>query len=328
MSHSHDISGKRGAAGADLDPDIRRFVTHMGEAWARHPALDTVSPAQARKIAELVRAPWAAGGPVMHRTREHFVPCGEQRFVRVRVHEPSDRPLGPALIYLHGGGWTIFSIDTHDRVMREYAHRAQVAVVGVDYSLSPETRFPQALQEIAAVIAWLREHGAVLGIDPRALCIGGDSAGANLAIATALALRDAASGAALRGMLLNYGAFDSACDYPSYDVFGGAGYMLGDTEMAAFWRNYLGDDSGETSPLACPLRAQLHGLPPAYLAVAECDVLYDENIVMIGRLKAAGVPVTANVYGAVSHSFLEAVSISHIADRAFDDAATWLRSVL
>jgi acetyl esterase len=328
VRHSQDNSRKRGAAGADLDPDIRRFVTRMGESWAHHPALDTISPAQARKIAELVRAPWAAGGPVMHRTREHFVPCGEQRYVRVRVHEPLDRPLGPALIYLHGGGWTIFSIDTHDRVMREYAHRAQVAVVGVDYSLSPETKFPQALQEISAVVAWLRQHGAALGMDPRALCIGGDSAGANLAIATALALRDAQRGDALRAMLLNYGAFDSTCDYPSYDVFGGAGYMLGDTEMAAFWRNYLGSDSDEPSPLACPLRARLQDLPPAYLAVAECDVLYDENILMIGRLKAAGVAVTANVYGGVSHSFLEAVSISHIADRAFDDAATWLRSVL
>lgn len=310
-----------------LDPDIRRFVISMGEAWARHPVLDRVSPAQARRIAEQVRAPWARGGPVMHRTREHAVPFGEAG-IRIRVHYPLDRPLGPALIYLHGGGWTIFSIDTHDRLMREYAHRAQVAVVAVDYSLSPEAKFPRALQETVAVVRWLRWHGETLGIDPRSLAIGGDSAGANLAIAAALALRDAETGDALRGMILNYGAFDNACDSPAYRIFGGAGYMLGDAEMAAFWRNYLADDGGDVSPLACPLRARLQGLPPAYLAVAECDVLYDENIAMIRRLKEAGVAVTANIYAGASHSFLEAVSISRLAERAFDDAATWLRSVL
>jgi acetyl esterase len=303
----------------------------MGEAWAQHPALDRVSPAEARQIAELVRAPWARGGPVMHRTREDSVPCGEA-CVRIRVHYPLDwpldRPLGPALVYLHGGGWTIFSIDTHDRLMREYAHRAQVAVVAVDYSLSPDAKFPRALQETMAVVRWLRGHGATLGIDPRSVAIGGDSAGANLAIATALALRDADAGDALRGMMLNYGAFDNACDYPTYTVFGGAGYMLGDAEMSAFWRNYLDDDGGEVSPLACPLQARLQGLPPAYLAVAECDVLYDENIAMIRRLKEAGVAVTANIYAGASHSFLEAVSISRLAERAFDDAATWLRSIL
>jgi acetyl esterase len=310
-----------------LHPDIRRFVTRMGEAWARHSPLDAVSPAEARRIAERVRAPWAQGGPVMHRTREHAVPLGEGR-VRIRVHYPLDRPLSPALIYLHGGGWTIFSIETHDRLMREYAQRAQIAVVAVDYSLSPEAKFPRALHETVAVVQWLRWHGETLGIAPRSLAIGGDSAGANLALGTALALRDAEAGAALRGMMLNYGAFDSACDYPSYRVFGGAGYMLGDAEMAAFWHNYLGDDIAGASPLACPLRARLQGLPPAYLAVAECDVLYDENIEMIRRLKAAGVAVTANIYSGASHSFLEAVSISRLAERAFDDAATWLRSVV
>lgn len=325
---SHDSPTKRGAGGADLDPDIRRFITTMGEGWAQHPALDTVSPPQARQIAEIVRAPWAKGGPVMHRTSEHYVPFGDGR-VRIRVHDPAgDRPLGPALVYLHGGGWTIFSIDTHDRLMREYAHRAQVAVVAVDYSLSPEVKFPRALQESAAVVQWLRHQGETLGIDPGAITIGGDSAGANLAIATALKLRDDGASDALRGMVLNYGAFDSACDYPSYGVFGGAGYMLGDAEMVTFWHNYLGPDIVNVSPLACPLRAQLRGLPPAYFAVAGCDVLYDENLAMIGRLQEAGVAVTANIYESASHSFLEAMSISSLANRALDDAAAWLRSVL
>lgn len=319
-------SAKPGAAGADLDPEIRRFVQSMSASWAEHPVLDSLSPAEARKVAEIVRGPWARGGPAMHRTSEQLLAFDAAK-VRVRVHEPIAGENRPALIYLHGGGWTLFSIDTHDRVMREYAHRAQMVVIAVDYSLSPEAKFPRALREIVSVVQWLRRHGRTWGVDPDRLVIAGDSAGGNLAITAALALREEGAGDALRGMLLNYGVFDSSCDYPSYRTFGGAGYMLGDAEMESFWRTYLAHDVDAENPLASPLRAQLEELPSAFLAVAECDVLRDENLAMAARLHEAGVPTVAKVYPGASHSFLEAVSISAVADRAFDDAAQWLKSV-
>lgn len=320
-------AGTTSAAGTDLDPEIRRFVELLSAGWAQHPPLDSVSRPEARLIAEMVRAPWTRGGPTMQRTSEHFVPFDQGR-IRIRVLDPIGTGANPALVYLHGGGWSMFSIDTHDRLMREYAHRAQVVVVAVDYSLSPEVKFPRALQECAAVVKWLHEHGSTLRIDPRRLGIGGDSAGANLSIATALLLRDEGMTTALRAVLLNYGVFDSSCDYPSYSRFGGAGYMLGDREMEGFWRNYLDDDTQREHPLACPLRAKLTGLAPTFLAVADCDVLRDENVAMIDRLRHYEVPVTAQIYAGTTHSFLEAMSISSVADRALTEGANWLRQTL
>ena len=177
------------ARGADLDPEIRRFVTKMGLAFSCYPDFNHLSPAEMRRVCEAVRAPWAAGGPVMTRRIDRIVstPVGD---VRVRVHNPSTRPGKPALIYMHGGGWKLFSIDTHDRLMREYAARADVVVVGVDYALSPEAKFPIAQEQVAHIAQWVRTHAAELEIDSNRIALGGDSAGGNLAITTALRLRD------------------------------------------------------------------------------------------------------------------------------------------
>ncbi|MGE3829042.1 MAG: alpha/beta hydrolase [Steroidobacteraceae bacterium] len=321
--HDQMPAKARGTA-ADLDPEVRRFVELMGASWAQHPPLGELPVTEARRVAEQVRAPWTRGGPPMRRTGEYRVPFGDTG-IRIRLLDPTGGGAMPALVYLHGGGWTLFSIDTHDRLMREYAQRAQVAVVGVDYSLSPEERFPRALHETVAVIEWLRAHGPGLGIDRDRIAVGGDSAGANLSVAAALSLRDRGLGDMLKGMLLNYGAYDNTCSYPSYRHYGGAGYMLGDDEMRSFWHNYLGDTGRNDDPLACPLRADLEGLPPAWLTVAECDVLYGENIAMIERLRGAGVPVQARTYAGTTHSFLEALSISAVAGHAMDDGARWLR---
>ena len=141
------------ARGADLDPEVRHFVATMSQAFADYPNFNNLSLPEMRRACEHIRAPWAAGGPVMEQRREHTVPtpAGE---VRVRIHNPSARANKPAFIYMHGGGWTTFSIDTHDRLMREYAARADVAVIGVDYALSPEAKFPVAQRQVAAVVRW------------------------------------------------------------------------------------------------------------------------------------------------------------------------------
>jgi acetyl esterase len=255
---------------------------------------------------------------------EAFRPGG----VRVRIYRPDDGPLLPVLVYLHGGGWTLFSLDTHDRLMREYAARAGVAVVGVDYSLAPEARFPTAIEEIVEVIAWLREAGAELGLDPERTAIGGDSAGANLAFATCLALREV--GAPLpAAMLLNYGAFDSRpADHASYLRYDGERYNLTAAEMASFWRGYLRGPEDHDNPLANVMLCDPASLPPAFFAIAACDVLADENVALASKLEAAGVETRVRVYEGAVHSFLEAVSISDLADRALDGAAEWLRARL
>jgi acetyl esterase len=306
----------------DVDPAIRAFVRRVNAAYAEHLGEGPVDVARARAVAETVREPWRTGGPAMAHTEERRV---GREAIRVRIHRPLAGATLPALVYLHGGGWTSFSLDTHDRLMREYAHRAGCAVVGVDYSLSPEVRFPRALVEVGQVLAWLREEGASAGIDPARLAIGGDSAGANLALASTVAARDL-SQPLVRGLLLAYGAFDET-PRESHARYGGEGYILTAAEMDWFWRNYRGEDRS-TDPLARPLHADLSGLPPVFLCIAECDILADENREMARRLAEAGVEVTAEIYRGATHSFLEAVSISGLAERAIDDGARFLRRIL
>src|SRR5215470_9207203 len=125
-----------------LDPQIRRFVSALAEGWAQFPDDGSRSIVEMRRIAEIVRRPWRQGGPAMAATSDMLLPT-RRGDVRVRLHRPSaEMAAQPALVYLHGGGWTMFSLDTHDRIMREFAARAGVVVVGVDYALSPEAKFP------------------------------------------------------------------------------------------------------------------------------------------------------------------------------------------
>ncbi|MGV3480090.1 MAG: alpha/beta hydrolase [Sphingobium sp.] len=308
----------------DLDPDIRRFQRDVAAAYGRYPDFDRLPLTERRRIAEDVRAPWAAGGPVMASTEERRVgPHG----VRIRIHRPKDRGDMPILVYIHGGGWTMFSLDTHDRLMREYAARAGVAVVGVDYSLSPEAKFPVALDEIVSAIRWLRAEGAALGLDASRIAIAGDSVGGNMTITANLRLR-AAGEPVLAAMLVNYGALDSRPVHPSYRRYDGPDYNLTTAEMAVFWANYARDAGDLDDPFACPMRADPAGLPPAFIAIAECDVLADENRIMAARLAEAGSAVTLRIYPGATHSFLEAVSIAPLADRALAEASAWLADTL
>ena len=190
--------------GDDLDPAVREFIRRTGEDFARLAAGRTLGNPEARKVAEAVREPWRAGGPLMRRTSERQV-VSEHGPVRVRIHQPAEDGPRPALIYLHGGGWTYFSLDTHDRLMREYAARAGVVVIGVDYALSPEARFPVALEQALAVVRWAAEGGAGADVLSSRLAIGGDSAGANLSLAAAMALRNQGLANLLSALLLSYG---------------------------------------------------------------------------------------------------------------------------
>jgi acetyl esterase len=310
--------------GQDLEPEIQRFVREMGQDWAKYPGFATAPAAEQRRIAELVRAPWTRGGPDMSSVTELRIPV-QGSDVRVRRYDPSPTGPKPALIYLHGGGWTIFSLDTHDRVMREYAARAGVCVLGVDYALSPEAKFPVALDQTCAVVRYVCQHGPELGIEPARVTLGGDSAGGNLSVAACLRLRDEGDGHLVRGMLLNYGGFGPEVSAEARHRFGGEGYMLSSDEVDMFWGNYLRDERDMTNPLVCPLRANLRGLPPALMVVAECDVITEQNLLMADKLREAGVRLQLEVYRGASHSFLEAVSIAPVADRAFADSARWLR---
>lgn len=312
----------------DVDPQIRRFVDAVGAAYAAHGPFERLTPPEQRKVCEQVRAPWREGGPEMASIRELSIPT-QRGPVRLRIYEPQAAgPPKPALVYLHGGGWTLFSLDTHDRVMREYAYRAGVTVVGVDYALAPEAPFPAALAQIVEVVRWLGRGGGGPGIDPGKIAIGGDSAGGNLSVCCALVLRQAGEGGLLKALLLIYGGFDNQPSPEADRRFGGPGYMLTPEERVIFWRNYVPDPKDLQNPLARPILADLRGLPPAMLVVGECDILIDHNRQMAERFEAAGVPVRLNVYAGATHSFIEAMSIADVARRALQDSSDWLKQTL
>jgi len=310
----------------DLEPAIRQFIEKTTADYARHIGDNSnPTPAEARRVAELVREPWRQGGPTMRDTRESLIPT-RRGVVRIRTYYPH-RELGPALVYLHGGGWAIFSLDTHDRLMREYAERAGVTVIGIDYALSPEARFPVAHEQCVDVLRWVSAHGDELGIDPAKIAVGGDSAGGNLAIGSCLALRDSGSGDLVKALILNYASFGGDFSDEYHERFGGPGYMLGSQEVGQFLEHYLSKPEDRNDPLLRIVDADLSNLPPIFLAIPECDLLTCQSLEMLPRLKAAGVNVHAAFYEGASHSFLEAMSISAVANRALDEEAAWLRGV-
>ncbi len=209
--------------------------------------------------------------------------------------------------------------------MREYAARAGICIIGVDYSLSPEARFPVALEQVVAVVHHVRDQASSLGIDADRLALGGDSAGANLSLSTALYLRDTGDDKTFRTLVLNYGAFGTDLSPDDVRNYGGSDYMLTAEEMAYFWNQYLASADDRTNPLAVPLLADLHALPPVFVCVPQCDVLTTQSLDLDARLQTAGVRTRTIVYAGASHSFLEAVSISPVAEQAFADTALWLQ---
>lgn len=311
------------APAAPLDPQIQEFLRRMASEGSKYPRRDTVSIVEGREIAEKVRAQWTQGGPVMARTVEHLVPTRHGP-VELRVHYPAERRLKAALLYIHGGGFALFSNNTHDRVMREYAGRAGIVVLGINYTRAPEAKYPRPLDECVDTVHWIRANAAALDLADDHLYIGGDSAGANLSMGTSITLRDAGL-PPLRGMVLNYGGYTFGTNFttPSVLKYGAGEYGLSAHMMAWFRSLYIEPD--RVDPRLSPLHARVEQLPPAYMVITECDPLYDENIEMQQRLAAAGVPVEAKVYPGTVHSFLEAVSIADVAGQAFDDTVAWMQ---
>ncbi len=309
------------------DPDIMLFIDDVRTAWRRlSHGLELDWPTR-RHLAEQTRLPWRQGGPQIASIREITAPTETGR-VRLRIYDPSPRQAKPALIYLHGGGWAMFSLDTHDRVMREYAHAGNIAVVGVDYSLAPEAHCPVALNQIVNVMRWLKVQGAEYGLDAERLALGGDSAGGNLSMGAVLKLRDAGETDTVKAVLSNYGNFNPECSPASLQRYGTAQDMLSGEEVREYWDNYIGHVRDRRDPYAVPVLARLHGLPPVFLVIGECDVLAEQNLQMAGGLLAAGVTVNAKVYPGAPHSFIEAVAVSSIARQAIVDGAQWLRHTL
>jgi acetyl esterase/lipase len=244
------------------------------------------------------------------------VPC------RLYMPDGGERP--PLIVYAHGGGFMQGSLPSWDAMLRELVRQSGAAALSVDYKLSPEHRFPKAFDEMAAVTRLMAREGAGLGIDPTRLAVGGDSAGANLALAAAMALRDEGL-QAIRFMLLIYGVYSTDSESPSWQRFGqGAG--LSQTQMRWIWETYLDSPQQRQDWRAAPILGGLRGLPPAHLIVGSLDPLQDDSRRLAAALDEAGVRHALKVYDGINHGFIRYGRLIGTARRALADCAAALHA--
>lgn len=312
-----------------VDPDMQQAMARMADI-ARENDLPAdrsrLTPEQARRRTELDRAWWNQDRPALARVEETAVP-GPTREVPVRLLYPSTDETLPVIVYLHGGGWVVGSLETHARGMHVLANAANCVVAAVDYALAPEHKFPTAVTEVAAVVEHVLANGADWGVDPRRIALAGDSAGANIALGAELHLRG--QGQSPVGALgLIYPVTDCDFETDSYRQFGGGEWGLSRAEMQAFYDHYVRDPRDYEDPRAVPMRADLAGLPPTFAAAAGLDVLRDDAIRLDARLRAAGVPCTLTVYEGVTHGFMTLTRMLPKAQEMIDDLAGKLSATL
>ena len=248
--------------------------------------------------------------------------------VHVRVFRPPGEDPKPGVIYFHGGGWVLGSCETHDDMCAEMADQAGAVVVLVDYRLAPEHRHPAQLEDSHKVLEWMRGSGRALGIDPSHIIGAGDSAGGQMTVGLALSLRDRGL-RQLRGQVLIYPVLGADTETGSYRRNANAP-CLTRGEMMFYLESFLGPRGGKnwSDPYAVPnIAADISGLPPAFISVAEHDPLCDDGIVFHEKLKAARIPTQLRREPALAHSFMRARHVSAPAMAGFTAIAAAIRTL-
>jgi acetyl esterase len=258
---------------------------------------------------------------------EFAIDGGDGRTLRVRHYRPFAEGAEPLTVYLHGGGFTVGDLDTHDEPCRILCREARTHVLSVAYRLAPEDPFPAALDDTRAALAWARANAAALGADPTRVAIGGDSAGANLAAVISLEHRDGPGAAAAQ--LLIYPPTDDRTPRPSQELYGD-GWFLDRADRTAFTAFYLdgtGADAADwrVSPL---LAADHSGQPPTLLVAAGFDLLRDEGMAYAEALEAAGAPVRRLMLGDQTHGLVHMTGASPGAAAAMRRIAAAWRELL
>jgi acetyl esterase len=282
------------------------------------PEYASLDPQGARALmaAVMAAAPPATDLPELASVSDTTIP-GPHGPIPVRHFRPHGAAKG-TIVYFHGGGWVLGDIDTGDGMCRRWAGWAGVEVLSIDYRLAPEYPFPIPLDDCFAGLEWAAANL------PGPFFVAGDSAGGNLSAAAAISARDA-GGPALAGQIIIYGALATDFGTASYREVGDKGWMLTAADMEYFWGHYLSGDADPASPLAVPLNlADTSGLPPAFIAAGDCDVLADDNLAYAELLRAAGVPVELRLDPGMIHGYYSMASFAEPARHAVDATVAWI----
>jgi len=294
-----------------------------GKAAVGAPPLWELTPEEARAGIEANTAIIPAG-PAMESVRDIVIPS-QAGGMPARVYSPSADAPG-VVVYYHGGGWVVGSLDGWDPSVRALAAASGCDVLSVDYRLAPEHAFPAAADDAYDALVWVASSGGLA--DGRPVVVAGDSAGGNLATVAALRARDS-GGPAIALQVLVYPVVDCDMDRRSYREYDGEELILNRRDMRWFWDKYAPDEETRVNPYASPLRAaSLAGLPPAYLITAEHDPLRDEGFAYADRLRDARVAVEHRHYGSQIHAFFSFTGILDDADKAVSEAGAAIRSAV
>jgi acetyl esterase/lipase len=305
-----------------LEPAAQAFA----DATAKPPFLFQLDPADGRKAVDEVQTTDYPKLPV----DEEWITAADGTKARI-VRPAGVTGVLPVILYIHGAGWVFGNAHTHDRLVRELSVGSNAAVVFPEYDLSPEARYPHALEQIYSVARWIIASGKDHELDAGRLAIAGDSVGGNMTAAVTLLAKERGD-VTFRQQVLFYPVTDASFDTPSYHEFA-EGYFLMREGMKWFWDQYTTDEAERNQITASPLRAtldQLAGLPDALVITGEADVLRDEGEAYATKLRAAGVEVTAVRIGGVIHDFVmvDALRSTHGAETAINLATSTLKKAL
>ena len=309
-----------------LEPAAQEFA----DATANPPYLFDLGPVEGRKTVDQVQAGNIEKPDVD--VEDSTIPGGPSGQVSIRILRPKGASGRlPVILYTHGAGWVFGDAHTHDRLIRELSAGTGAAVVFTNYSLSPEARYPTAIEEIYTVLEWAAAHGADSDLDNSRIAVVGDSVGGNMTAAITLMAKHR-SGPKLAAQVLFYPVTDASFDTDSYHQFA-EGYFLRRDRMQWFWDQYTTDENQRNEITASPLRAaanDLAGLPNALVITGEADVLRDEGEAYGRKLREAGVEVTAIRYEGIIHDFvmLNALRGTNAASAAIAQAIAYLRNAL
>ena len=309
-----------------LDPQAQALMQLMIDKGV--PPVNSMTPVEARASYRSRRTFTQPDAPEVFKVEDKVVSY-EGVNVPVRVYHPhAAQPQAalPGLVYLHGGGWTVGDLDTHDVLCRSLCLQADIVVVSVDYRMGPEHKFPAAYDDTVAAFNWTVAHAASLGIDASRIAIGGDSAGGNLSAAACLGLRSQAVQPAFQ--LLIYPATIMWQDTASYHA-NGKGYMLTQESIAYYTENYLRNREDAKDWRASPQLAESHaGLAPAFVMTAGFDPLRDEGLMYANALSKAGVSAQYICFERQIHGFITMGRVMQEANTAVSLCASVLRANL